>query len=102
LIVLTFETAFLGASVEQSIQPYQIHIDSGVRDCGALEIGCAIMNLVQPFAQALAFVVNGLIFLGALAVFQVAGGPDWVQASMSAILDFSLLWAVLATVRGTK
>ncbi len=100
--VLVFETVFLGDEVAQSLAPFQIHIDTTVEDCGVLEVGCAIGNFARPVLAGLATILNGILFIGALAVFAIPGAPIWVRLTLSLILDFSLIWCVVTLLRGVK
>lgn len=100
--VLAFETAFLGAAVLEEIKPFQIHVDTTVEDCGALEVGCAIGNFFRPSVAAIAAIVNGIIFIGALATFNVPGAPTWIRVTLTLVLNFSLIWSIITLLRGVK
>lgn len=101
-IALTFESVFLGAQVQQRIEPYTIHIDTGERECGSLNVGCALMNFFRPILQGIATVVNSIIFIGALATFQVPGAPAWVEATLALSIDTGLILSIVALLRGVS
>lgn len=101
-VVLAFEQALLGDEVAQSVEPFLLHVDTTREDCGALEAGCAIMNFVRPVLGGIATVLNAIIFVGALATFQIPGAPWWVTAGLAVPLDVSLIWSLVALLRGVR
>lgn len=101
-LTLAFETMLLGSDVGQSVAPYQIHIDTTREDCAPLAVGCGLMNFARPILAGIAFVVNGLIFIGGLATFQIPGAPLWLRTTFGSLITFSLVWVVITTLRGTK
>lgn len=100
--VLAFETVFLGDEVSKTIEPFLLHIDTTEENCGALEVGCAIGNAVRPVLAALAAILNGIIFIAALATFGIPGAPAWIRLTLTLALNFSLIWAIVTLLRGVK
>lgn len=101
-LTLGFETLLLGDDVNQSVAPYQIHIDTTREDCGNLDVGCGLMNFARPVLGGIAVIVNGIIFVGGLATFNVPGAPDWLRATFGTLVSFSLIWSIITLLRGTR
>lgn len=102
LCTLTFEGMLIGDEIAATIAPYQIHIDTTKEDCSALAIGCAFMNLVRPILAGLSVIINGVIFIAALATFSIPGAPWWARMLLSVPLNFTLIWSVITLFRGTR